>query len=103
VAVEEIDAKILSRIDDKKRALQRINEKSASLKRAKKEAYFHHIYHTVGIEGNTMTLSQTRCQSRQLKATGVMNLNLKFLLLKFGVFVSPHINLKEKRALDCNM
>ena len=60
VAVDEIDGKILSRIDEKKRALQRINEKGAAMKRAKKEAYFHHIYHTVGIEGNTMTLSQTR-------------------------------------------
>jgi hypothetical protein len=60
VAVEEIDLKMLNRIDDKKRALQRISEKSSSLKKAKKEAYFHHIYHTVGIEGNTMTLSQTR-------------------------------------------
>ena len=60
VVADEIDGKILSRIDEKKRALQRINEKGAAMKRAKKEAYFHHIYHTVGIEGNTMTLSQTR-------------------------------------------
>ena len=60
MAVEEIDAKILNRIDDKKRSFQRINNKNSALKRAKKEAYFHHIYHTVGIEGNTMTLSQTR-------------------------------------------
>ncbi len=58
--MEEIDAKILHRIDDKKRAFQRVNDKSSAMKRTKKEAYFHHIYHTVGIEGNTMTLSQTR-------------------------------------------
>ena len=60
VAVEELDLRMLNRIDFKKRTLQRTSEKSASMKRAKKEAYFHHIYHTVGIEGNTMTLSQTR-------------------------------------------
>lgn len=58
--VEEIDLKILERIDEKKRTFQRVNEQSSSLRKAKKEAYFHHIYHTVGIEGNTMTLSQTR-------------------------------------------
>jgi hypothetical protein len=50
----------LHRIDDKKRKFQRVNDKSSAMKRTKKEAYFHHIYHTVGIEGNTMTLSQTR-------------------------------------------
>jgi len=58
--VEEIDLKILERIDEKKRGFQRVNEQSSSLRKAKKEAYFHQIYHTVGIEGNTMTLSQTR-------------------------------------------
>lgn len=60
VLVEELDTRTLKAIDDKKKAFQRINEYSSSLKRAKKEAYFQHIYHTVGIEGNTLTLAQTR-------------------------------------------
>ncbi len=58
--VEELDRKALKRIDDKKRAFQRVSEGSSSMRRAKKEAYFQHIYHTVGIEGNSMTLAQTR-------------------------------------------
>jgi Fic family protein len=59
--VEDIDMTVLKRIEDKKLAFQRISsQKSAALRRAKKEAYFQHIYHTVGIEGNTMSLAQTR-------------------------------------------
>merc|ERR1711988_1644343 len=60
VIVEEIDLKMLKFIDDKKKAFLKINRNSAALKRAKKEAYFQHIYHTVGIEGNTLNLVQTR-------------------------------------------
>ena len=30
------------------------------MRRAKKEAYFQYVYHTVAIEGNTMNLAQTR-------------------------------------------
>ena len=37
-----------------------IGERNSALKRAKKEAYVQHIYHSVGIEGNTFTLAQTR-------------------------------------------
>ena len=40
VIVEELDQKMLKSIDDKKKAFLRINRNSASLKRAKKEAYF---------------------------------------------------------------
>ena len=60
ILVEEIDARMLQNIDGRKRAFQRINSESAALRRAKKEAYFQHIHHSVGIEGNTMTLAQTR-------------------------------------------
>ena len=60
MVVEELDRSMLTRIDDKKKSFQRISEHSSSLKRAKKEAYFQHIYHTIGIEGSTMTLAQTR-------------------------------------------
>lgn len=58
--VEELDRITLRRIDDKRNALSMIPDNNVALIRAKKEAYFQHIYHTVGIEGNTMNLEQTR-------------------------------------------
>ncbi|KAG6441910.1 hypothetical protein O3G_MSEX002065 [Manduca sexta] len=58
--VENLDREMLRKIEEKRDALSSIPENSAALRRAKKEAYFQHIYHTVGIEGNTMTLQQTR-------------------------------------------
>ncbi|XP_012276045.1 adenosine monophosphate-protein transferase FICD homolog isoform X2 [Orussus abietinus] len=58
--VEELDRRMLRRIDEKRDALSVIPDNDAALIRAKKEAYFQHIYHTVGIEGNTMNLAQTR-------------------------------------------
>jgi len=58
--VEGIDDQVLQRIDKKKSQFLDIRADSAALKRAKKEAYFQYIYHTVGIEGNTMNLAQTR-------------------------------------------
>ncbi|XP_015184588.1 PREDICTED: adenosine monophosphate-protein transferase FICD homolog isoform X2 [Polistes dominula] len=58
--VEELDRRFLRRIDQKRNTLSAIPDNNAALIRAKKEAYFQHIYHTVGIEGNTMNLAQTR-------------------------------------------
>lgn len=58
--VENLDREMLRKIDEKRDALSSIPENNSALRRAKKEAYFQHIYHTVGIEGNTMTLQQTR-------------------------------------------
>lgn len=58
--VEELDSETLRRIDRKRDTVAAIPDSNPALQRAKKEAYFQHIYHTVGIEGNTMTLSQTR-------------------------------------------
>ncbi|GAB0089032.1 Protein adenylyltransferase Fic [Sergentomyia squamirostris] len=58
--VDSIDQETLQELDSKRDALSQIHESSAALRRAKKEAYFQHIYHSVGIEGNTMSLSQTR-------------------------------------------
>jgi len=55
-----MDRSLLDRIDSKRDALVRIPDSNAALRRIKKEAYFLHIYHTCGIEGNTLTLSQTR-------------------------------------------
>ncbi|CAH0695545.1 unnamed protein product [Spodoptera exigua] len=58
--VENLDREMLRKIDEKRDALSSIPESNSALRRAKKEAYFQHIYHTVAIEGNTMTLQQTR-------------------------------------------
>lgn len=58
--VQTIDEKRLHSLDIKRDALSAIHESNSALRRAKKEAYFQHIYHSVGIEGNTMTLAQTR-------------------------------------------
>ncbi|CAG9581956.1 unnamed protein product [Danaus chrysippus] len=58
--VENLDREMLRKIDEKRDALLSIPENNAALCRAKKEAYFQHVYHTVAIEGNTMTLQQTR-------------------------------------------
>lgn len=58
--VESLDAERLKQLDEKRDALSSIHESNSALRRVKKEAYFQHIYHSVGIEGNTMTLAQTR-------------------------------------------
>lgn len=58
--VESLDQERLQKLDEKRDALSSIHESNAALRRVKKEAYFQHIYHSVGIEGNTMTLAQTR-------------------------------------------
>jgi len=58
--VDAMDNLVLQRIDKKKRNFQKIAPSSAALKRAKKEAYYQYVFHTVGIEGNTMSLAQTR-------------------------------------------
>lgn len=58
--VEELDERRLKRIDGKREQLLQLPESSFALRRIRKEAYFQHIYHSAGIEGNTMTLSQTR-------------------------------------------
>lgn len=58
--VRSLDESVLDRVEMKKRNFLEIKQDSAALKRAKSEAYFQYIYHTVGIEGNTMSLAQTR-------------------------------------------
>lgn len=58
--VQNIDEERLRRLDEKRDVLAQIDSNSAAMKRATKEAYILHIYHSVGIEGNSMTLSETR-------------------------------------------
>ncbi|KAG8190992.1 hypothetical protein JTE90_010850 [Oedothorax gibbosus] len=58
--VDELDEAELDKIDRKRLELIRLNHDNPALKRLKKEIYFQHIYHTVAIEGNTMSLAETR-------------------------------------------
>ncbi|XP_067655791.1 protein adenylyltransferase FICD-like [Haliotis asinina] len=58
--VEEIDQRTFNRIDQKRDKLYRVPPNHPGLRRAKKESYFYHIYHSNAIEGNTLTLAQTR-------------------------------------------
>ncbi|KAL3869905.1 hypothetical protein ACJMK2_042529 [Sinanodonta woodiana] len=58
--VEEIDQTMYNQIDKKLNLLYKVPPNHPGLRRMKKEAYFLHIYHTNAIEGNTLTLSQTR-------------------------------------------
>ncbi|KAJ8263664.1 hypothetical protein COCON_G00161210 [Conger conger] len=58
--VEEIDQRHFSIIDGKVRRLMSIPKGNSALRRTMEETYYHHIYHTVAIEGNTLTLSEIR-------------------------------------------
>lgn len=58
--VEEIDRRHFGIIDSKVRRLMSIPKGNSALRRVMEETYYHHIYHTVAIEGNTLTLSEIR-------------------------------------------
>lgn len=58
--VSKIDRDMLSSIDKLLTVFYEIPSTSRALRRAKKEAYFMHIYHSNAIEGNTLNLHQTR-------------------------------------------
>lgn len=58
--VEEIDQRYFSIIDSKVRRLMSIPKGNSALRRVMEETYYHHIYHTVAIEGSTLTLSEIR-------------------------------------------
>ncbi|XP_062399651.1 protein adenylyltransferase FICD [Sardina pilchardus] len=58
--VEEIDQRHFGIIDKKVRQLLSIPKGNSVLRRVMEETYYHHIYHTVAIEGNTLTLSEIR-------------------------------------------
>ncbi|XP_033076648.1 protein adenylyltransferase FICD isoform X2 [Trachypithecus francoisi] len=58
--VEEIDQRYFSIIDSKVKKIMSIPKGNSALRRVMEETYYHHIYHTVAIEGNTLTLSEIR-------------------------------------------
>lgn len=51
---------MLQQIEMKRLQLSHVPDSTPALKRIQAEAYFHHIHHTVAIEGNTMTLEEIR-------------------------------------------
>lgn len=57
--VDRLDLKLFAEIDKLKTRL-RDRIKLDDFESVKKQAYYLHIYHTVGIEGNTMTVEQLR-------------------------------------------
>ena len=58
--VEEIDQKHFNLIDSLLKEFYRISDTNPYLRRAKRDAYYAHIYHSNGIEGNTLNLRETR-------------------------------------------
>ena len=58
--VEDIDQKMLASIDHKRAFFLGIPRMNPALRRAMRDDYFAHVYHTVAIEGNTMNFIQTR-------------------------------------------
>jgi tetratricopeptide (TPR) repeat protein len=58
--VNKLDRLMLDKLDGLLRKFYEIPVTSDALKRAKREAYFMHIYHSNAIEGNTLNLHQTR-------------------------------------------
>ncbi|KAK0397783.1 hypothetical protein QR680_002268 [Steinernema hermaphroditum] len=58
--VEEIDNKMLQEIHRKHKYFLQIPRKNPALRRAMQESYFQYVYHTVALEGNTMSLVETR-------------------------------------------
>jgi Fic family protein len=58
--VEEIDQKHFNFIDNLLKELYRIPDTNPYLRRAKRDAYYLHIYHSNAIEGNTLNLRETR-------------------------------------------
>ncbi|CAF3497873.1 unnamed protein product [Rotaria sp. Silwood1] len=58
--VEEIDQKYFYFIDNILKEFYRIPDTNPYLRRAKRNAYYLHIYHSNGIEGNTLNLRETQ-------------------------------------------
>ena len=58
--VTKLDRELLDGVDNLLKKFYEIPIKSEALKRAKRDAYFMHIYHSNAIEGNSLNLQQTR-------------------------------------------
>ena len=58
--VTKLDRQLLDELDILLKKFYDIPVKSEALRRAKRDAYFMHIYHSNAIEGNSLNLQQTR-------------------------------------------
>ena len=58
--VAEHDEKRFAQIDAKKAELYKYSAHHPSLRAAMKEFYYQHIYHTIALEGNTLTLEEIK-------------------------------------------
>ncbi|XP_078496005.1 protein adenylyltransferase FICD-like [Ciona intestinalis] len=58
--VAELDKTVFAEIDKQKRELYKYSAHHPTLRSAMKEFYYQHIYHTVALEGNTMTVDEIR-------------------------------------------
>ena len=58
--VAEYDRNVFALIDAKKKELYKYSSHHPKLRSAMKEFYYQHIYHTVALEGNTLTLEQIK-------------------------------------------
>uniref|UniRef100_A0A2C9K1D5 protein adenylyltransferase n=1 Tax=Biomphalaria glabrata TaxID=6526 RepID=A0A2C9K1D5_BIOGL len=90
--VEEIDQARFNRVDQKRAQLYRIPHNHPGLRRAKREAYFAHIYHTNAIEGNTLTLAQTRSIVETRLAVGGKSLREQNI---YYAFISLYLTLNS--------
>ncbi|XP_018329599.1 adenosine monophosphate-protein transferase Fic [Agrilus planipennis] len=58
--VDQLDLEVLENIDKKCEMLKKLQNSDPAFEDIKRQAFYLHIYHTVGIEGNTMTVEQLR-------------------------------------------
>uniref|UniRef100_A0A0N5BDE7 protein adenylyltransferase n=1 Tax=Strongyloides papillosus TaxID=174720 RepID=A0A0N5BDE7_STREA len=58
--VQKYDNKLLKALYYKRDEFYKIRKNIGAFRRALKECYFQHVYHTVALEGNTMSYLQTR-------------------------------------------
>ncbi|CAK8686450.1 unnamed protein product [Clavelina lepadiformis] len=58
--VAEHDKKVFSQIDAMKQDLYKYSAHHPTLRSAMKEFYYHHVYHTIALEGNTLSVEEIR-------------------------------------------
>lgn len=68
--VQKYDNKILKALYNKRDEFYKIRKNIGAFRRALKESYFQHVYHTVALEGNTMSYLQTRAFLETGRAIG---------------------------------
>ncbi|CAF0927013.1 unnamed protein product [Brachionus calyciflorus] len=107
--VTQKDRQMLDKLDNLLKRFYEIPISNGALKRAKKEAYFMHIYHSNAIEGNTLNLQQTRhIVENRMAVNGksiqehneVLGLDLAMRFLNETLLYRPLGHFKIKDILD---